>query len=73
MGVTSCSDFLDTVPHDALSPSTTWKTEDDAQKFLVGCYDGWADRRNLYIWIVVRISAITISNGRSGKRLEMVV
>lgn len=43
MGVTSCSDFLDTVPHDALSPATTWKTEDDAEKFLVGCYDGWAD------------------------------
>ncbi len=39
---TSCSDFLDTVPHDALSPATTWKTEDDAQKFLIGCYDGWA-------------------------------
>ena len=37
MGVTSCSDFLDTVPHDAHSPSTTWKTEDDAQKLLVGC------------------------------------
>ena len=47
MGVTSCSDFLDTVPHDALSPSTTWKTEDDAQKFLVGCYDGWADPTQL--------------------------
>lgn len=40
---TSCSDFLDTVPHDALSPATTWKTEDDAFKFLVGCYDGWID------------------------------
>lgn len=39
----SCSDFLDTVPHDALSPATTWKTEDDAQKFLTGCYDGWID------------------------------
>ena len=29
---TSCSDFLETVPNDALSPSTTWKTEDDAAK-----------------------------------------
>jgi PBP1b-binding outer membrane lipoprotein LpoB len=34
--VTSCSDFLDTYPKDALSPSTTWQTEDDAEKFLVG-------------------------------------
>ena len=39
---TSCSDFLDTIPHDALSPSTTWQTEKDAEKFLIGCYDGWA-------------------------------
>ena len=33
---TSCSDFLDTIPHDALSPSTTWQTEKDAEKFLIG-------------------------------------
>ena len=39
--VTSCSDFLDTYPKDALSPSTTWHTEDDAEKFLVGLYNGW--------------------------------
>lgn len=39
----SCSDFLDTAPLDALSPSTTWKTEQDAQKFAVGCYSGWED------------------------------
>lgn len=44
---TSCSDFLDTIPHDALSPATTWKTEDDAQKFVVGCYDGWEDGGNI--------------------------
>lgn len=35
----SCSDFLDTVPKDALSPETTWKTEADAQSFVVGCYN----------------------------------
>lgn len=37
----SCSDFLDTLPSDALTPETTWKTEQDARKFLIGCYDGW--------------------------------
>ncbi|MDR2815004.1 MAG: RagB/SusD family nutrient uptake outer membrane protein, partial [Prevotellaceae bacterium] len=37
----SCSDFMDTYPYDALSPATTWQTEDDAEKFLVGCYEGW--------------------------------
>lgn len=35
---TSCSDFLDTVPNDALSPATTWKTETDAENFVIGCY-----------------------------------
>lgn len=39
----SCDDFLDTVPHDALSPETTWKTESDADKFLTGCYSKWID------------------------------
>ncbi|MDR2691047.1 MAG: RagB/SusD family nutrient uptake outer membrane protein [Dysgonamonadaceae bacterium] len=37
----SCSDFLDTYPKDALSPATTWRTEGDAERFLIGCYDGW--------------------------------
>lgn len=46
----SCSDFLNTVPHDALSPSTTWKTEQDAEKFLVGCYNGWIDEGGIYYW-----------------------
>ncbi len=39
----SCSDFLDTAPKNALSPSTTWQSEDDAEKFAIGCYDGWED------------------------------
>ncbi len=37
----SCNDFLSTIPKDALSPATTWKTETDALKFLTGCYDEW--------------------------------
>ncbi len=40
LSATSCNDFLTTTPYDALSPSTTWKTEEDAQKFVVGCYGG---------------------------------
>lgn len=54
MMATSCSDFLDTAPLDALSPSTTWKTEEDAQKFVIGCYGGnnydtssWEDGGNI--------------------------
>lgn len=43
----SCSDFLDTLPNDALTQPTAWNTEDDAQKFLIGCYDGWEDGGSL--------------------------
>lgn len=43
MVAASCSDFLDTAPNDALSSSTTWKSENDAEKFAVGCYNGWED------------------------------
>ncbi|MDR0699784.1 MAG: RagB/SusD family nutrient uptake outer membrane protein [Tannerella sp.] len=46
----SCSDFLDTYPYDALSPATTWKTEDDAEKFLIGCYDGWIWGEGFLYW-----------------------
>ena len=46
----ACSEFLDTYPYDALSPATTWKTEDDAQKFLVGCYDGWMRGEDFVEW-----------------------
>lgn len=50
MAVVSCSDFLDTAPLDALSPATTWQTEDDATKFLTGCYDGWESYETLMYW-----------------------
>jgi hypothetical protein len=39
--LSSCEDFLTTFPKDAMSPPTTWQTESDAEKFLVGCYNGW--------------------------------
>ncbi|MDR1644625.1 MAG: RagB/SusD family nutrient uptake outer membrane protein [Tannerellaceae bacterium] len=48
--ITSCSDFLDTYPYDALSPATTWKTEGDAEKFLIGCYDGWIWGEGFFYW-----------------------
>lgn len=50
LSTASCSDFLDTVPHDALSPSTTWQTSDDANKFLTGIYDGWEYGDQLLYW-----------------------
>lgn len=44
---TSCSDFLDTMPHDSLPPSTTWQTETDAKGFITGCYNGLFDGNTL--------------------------
>ena len=43
VSTTSCSDFLDTAPYDALSPATTWNSETDARSFAVGCYNKWLD------------------------------
>ena len=41
---TGCSeDFLDRAPGDALSPSTFWKTEKDADLALTGCYNLMSD------------------------------
>lgn len=45
---TSCSDFLDTVPHDSISPSTTWKTPEDVNKFLTGAYWNWANGSSIF-------------------------
>lgn len=39
--MTSCDDFFDTAPKDALSPATFWKTESDAQQAVVACYQDW--------------------------------
>jgi hypothetical protein len=42
MGATSCSDsFLDVTSKTESSTGTFYKTENDAYRALVGCYDGW--------------------------------
>lgn len=46
----ACDDFLSTRPYDALSPASTWKTEDDMEKFLIGCYDGWESAEVMTYW-----------------------
>mgnify|MGYP006873675160 CR=1 FL=1 len=69
---TSCSDFLDTAPKDALSPVSTWQTQEDADKFLVGCYNNWQDQYNsgwgwdgfLLYWDGTSTSVTTSSLGR---------
>ena len=80
--ITSCSDFLDTAPLDALSPATTWKTEDDAQKFAIGCYGGnkqdtspWGNSTMVaisYISTAGRILDITTLNGKTIRPLATV-
>lgn len=50
LSLTSCDDFLDTAPNDALTPSKTWKTESDVNKFLTGCYDFFQPAISLVYW-----------------------
>lgn len=38
----NCSDFLERLPGDSLSPATFWKTESDADLALTGCYRQFA-------------------------------
>lgn len=40
LSVTSCSDFLERAPQDALSPATFWQSESDAYLALTGTYNG---------------------------------
>lgn len=42
LGLTSCSeDFLDTSSKTESNTDTFYKTENDAYRALIGCYDGW--------------------------------
>lgn len=41
LGLSSCSDFLDTSSKTSLFDENYYKTIDDAEMALVGCYDGW--------------------------------
>lgn len=44
ISLSSCSDFFDVVPHDALTPATFWKSESDAEQGLTACYYNWVDQ-----------------------------
>lgn len=48
LGLASCSDFLNTVPGNALSPETFWKTEADIKLAVTGCYEGWESGDNIF-------------------------
>jgi len=41
LGLSSCSDFLDTPSKTSLFDENYYKSIDDAEMALVGCYDGW--------------------------------
>ena len=42
--VSSCDNFFNTAPHDAITPATFWKTEQDADAALTACYNWWFDQ-----------------------------
>lgn len=48
--LSSCSDFMDTVPNDTLSPATFWKTEKDAKDAATGCYSNWVSGSDVFYW-----------------------
>ena len=42
LGIYSCSDdFLNVEPETSIFDSNFYQTQDDAEKALIGCYDGW--------------------------------
>lgn len=41
MSISSCTDFLDTSSKTSLFDQNYYKTAEDAEMSLVGCYDGW--------------------------------
>lgn len=41
LGLSSCTDFLDVTSKTSLFDQNYYKTIDDAEMALVGCYDGW--------------------------------
>jgi len=43
LSMTSCGDFFDQYPKDALTPATYWKTEKDAESAVTACYNQWVD------------------------------
>lgn len=46
----SCSDFMDTTPNNALPPTSFWKTEKDAKDAVTGCYSGWVSGYDILYW-----------------------
>lgn len=48
LGLASCNGFLDTLPGNALSPETFWKTEADIKLAVTGCYEGWESGDNIF-------------------------
>lgn len=48
IGFASCSDFLETIPGNALSPETFWKTESDIKLAVTGCYESWESGDNVF-------------------------
>ncbi len=42
--LSSCDNFFDVAPHDAITPATFWKTEADAEAGLTACYNWWFDQ-----------------------------
>lgn len=62
--VSSCDNFFNTAPHDAITPATFWKTEQDADAALTACYNWWFDQctgpNYIFLMIVCQIYLSTV-------------
>lgn len=63
---TSCDDFFNTAPHDAITPATFWKTEADADAALTACYNWWFDQCTGPNYIFFNDCMSDISYNRTG-------
>lgn len=62
----SCDDFFNTAPHDAITPATFWKTEADAKAGLTACYNWWFDQCTGPNYIFFNDCMSDISYNRTG-------
>lgn len=66
MLATSCDEFFNCVPHDAITPATFWKTESDANAALTACYNWWFDQCTGPTYIFFNDCMSDISYNRTG-------
>ncbi len=67
----SCEDFLNRMPYDGLIKGEFWKSEEDVQAAVMGCYDQLQECLEYYItWGDVRSDMLVVERGNEAKELN---